>query len=96
MRTRPCYDFKPMSTTCYCPPDVEHRCLPTDQTHYRGRRLCCPFDDEGMAVWYRESLATYRKQPSKVLDGRKSAMRKRLWGTTDDIAQRAADTRRGM
>jgi hypothetical protein len=84
-----------MSTTCFCPPDSEHRCSTADQTHYRGRRLCCPYDEAAMAAWYKESLATYQAHSSKVLDGRKSAMRKRLWGTTDEIAQRAADTRRG-
>ena len=62
-----------MSTTCFCPPHAKEMCSPADETHYLGRRLCCPYDDEGMAAWYGESLATYLAQPSKSSSSPSSA-----------------------
>jgi hypothetical protein len=78
-----------LNRPCYCPLDSPKRCSPKDQTHDRyGRRLCCPYDEPAMAAFYRIPLT--RWTPSS---GRRAAMRKRLEGTLEDIAQRAADTR---
>lgn len=77
---------------CHCPPDAPKRCAPTD--HKRdtsGRPLCCPYDNAAMAAYYGVS-----KPEWVATAGRRAAMRKRLRGDIEDIAQRAADTRRGM
>jgi hypothetical protein len=76
--------------SCYCPPDAPKRCSPKDRTHdVKGRLLCCPYDNKGMAAFYRVSY-----QPGwEATPGRRAAMRKRLDGTLEEIAQRAADTR---
>jgi len=76
-------------TNCQCPPNASIRCSPADQTSdARGKRLCCPYDEEGMALYYGVANASTA--------GRRAAMRKRLQGALEDIAQRAADTRKGV
>lgn len=78
---------------CFCPPSADKRCRPDDElVDSKGRALCCPHDDERMAAFYGESVAEYRARPSN--DGRKSAMRKRLSGVIEEIAQRAAESRK--
>lgn len=79
-------------TLCRCPPSAAKRCGPDDEIlDLRGRQLCCPHDEIGMARYYGETLTQYCGRPSN--DGRKAAMRKRRAGVLEEIAQRAADTR---
>jgi hypothetical protein len=75
---------------CYCPRGARQRCSPDDETHdVRGRRLCCPYDEKRMAEFYEVAWSpSWRATP-----GRRAAMRKRLKGELEEIAQRAADTR---
>jgi hypothetical protein len=56
----------------------------------KGRPLCCPYDDDGMASYYGLPASVGAGTP-----GRRAAMRKRLSGTLEEIAQRAAATRGG-
>lgn len=78
-----------MTHPCFCPPDIPRPCGPGDQTHdVRGRPLCCPFDERAMAAFY--GIPYPHWTPSS---GRRAAMRKRLEGTLEAIAQRAADSR---
>ena len=80
-----------MTHQCFCPADLPRRCSASDQTRdQRGRALCCPYDEKGMAAFYRIPYSGWT--PSS---GRRAAMRKRLEGTLEEIAQRAADTRAG-
>jgi hypothetical protein len=77
------------SSRCCCPLDAPNRCLPTDHARdSRGRQLCCPYDDDAMAVFYGISRPGWTATP-----GRRAAMRKRRRGTIEEIAQRAASTR---
>lgn len=80
----------PMSTThpCSCPPTASKRCTSEDVAFDdEGRSLCCPYDDEAMARYFGIDVGDVRA-------GRRSSMRKRLDGELNQIAQRAADTRR--
>ena len=80
-----------VSERCFCPPDAPRGCAASDQTHDpHGRPLCCPYDERAMAAFYRVPYADW-----KPGSGRRAAMRKRLQGTLEEIAQRAADTRAG-
>jgi hypothetical protein len=83
-------------TNCMCPSSRRgrDRCQGDDQTHDPdGVPLCCPFDDRGMAAYYREPLDRW-SEPAYPKSGKRSAMRKRLHGDLEEIAQRAADSRR--
>jgi hypothetical protein len=83
--------FLLMTHPCSCPADLPRRCSASDQTHdARGRPLCCPYDERAMAAFYCVPYSDWT--PSS---GRRAAMRKRLEGTLEEIAQRAADTRAG-
>lgn len=77
---------------CDCPQSVAEPCSPNDHARdSKGRQLCCPYDERAMAAFYGIAFsAGWQASP-----GRRAAMRKRRAGTLEEIAQRAAATRRG-
>ena len=78
----------PASMPCFCPPSARKPCAPDDRVRdVKGRQLCCPYDDPGMAAFYGVPASEVRTS------GRRAAMSKRRKGTLEEIAQRAADAR---